>query len=561
MNSTYVPIVSLYSAAKGVLFRSLPERLIAFLRLIFSVFALVAIYIDPTNPATYVEEIYILFSLYVIYSAILTYVSSSINFRFPLQLIIHCTDIAALSVAVLLTDGLGSPFFTFYTFTLFTATMRWGWRGAFSTAAVLAVLFVAISWEDLEFRLSKDSQSNILIMRGLYLFVSAAMLGYLGAYMDRSRRRLARLAAWPLESGAVGSSSPLGALRHATNVLGARWVLVVWWDEATQLKRVAYWSKAASGFAELDTFAPWEDLVLNSQKAEFFPSGVAAREMWHAIDALVSPLDQEARPGPAKPRQRSFAFAPLQSRHFRGGVLIGDLSYHGEDIVSLGEIVAIRISADLERDLLTREVAEAAMVQERERVARDMHDSVLQDLTAASLILKSALAQIPPGPSAALKEVSWLLANQQRRIRTFVERTSLDAAPAPQSLEEQLDLLLRTLERQWKCRLNATVAPPGLRLPGSLSLHVFQLISEAIANAARHGQASEVAIAISASDQHVSIRIRDDGTGMPTGNKGAVVAKPRSIRKRVADLDGTLDLSSIPGHTQLSIRIPVHDCR
>lgn len=525
------------------------------MRFLFSVFAILAVYIDPTQPAFYVDEVYILFALYVIYSAFLMYVSSVINFRFPLQMLIHCTDILALSLAVLFTDGLGSPFFTFYTFTLFTATMRWGWRGAFSTAAVLAVLFFGISWEDLELRLSKDSQSNILIMRGLYLFVAAAMLGYFGAYMDRSRRRLARLAAWPLE-GSIGGFSPIGPLRHAANVLGARIVLVIWWDGVTQLKRIAFWSHNVAGVTEAESSAPWGDLIQENAKARFFSTGAAAVEIWHALDQVVSPHHKEARQDNADTKHGSFAFAPLHSKIFQGGIFIVDPLYHSEDIVSLGEIVAIRISADLERDALTREVAEAAMAQERVRVARDMHDSVLQDLTAASLMLKSAMTQLQGQDMKSLKEVGWLLANQQRRIRTFVERTNFDAASAPQFLTAKLDVLLQTLERQWKCKLKRTIAPPDLQLAGSLSLDVFQLICEAIANAARHGKAKEIDIDIKGSVGELSILVQDDGVGMPINDDGAIVVEPRSILKRVVDLKGTLNLSNTPAGTQLLIRIP-----
>lgn len=559
MKKEYYSRYFLISAAKRVLFRALPERLIALLRLLFSIFALIAVYVDPTSPTKYVDEIYIIFTLYAIYAAGLIWVASAVGFRFVLQLVIHGIDIAALSVAVLLTDGLGSPFFTFYTFTLFTATMRWGWRGALSTAAVLAVLFFAISWEDLEFSLSKDSQSNILIMRGSYLFVAAAMLGYFGAYMDRSRRRLARLAAWPLENSQGGAFSPLGPLRHAANVLGAGMVLVVWWDKITLRKHIAYWSNNAANFAEIETLEPWDQLILHDRSARYFSSELVAKEICCALDKLIASVSQEIDQTPLG-KQRSFAFAPIQTKRFRGGVVIVDPDHDSEDIVSLGEIVAVRIGGDLERDVLTREVAEVAMAKERERVARDMHDSVLQDLTAAGLILKSALARLPRSQSASLEEVSWLLANQQRRIRAFVEQNGADATSPSLLLAEKLNVLLRTLERQWKCRLHATVEPAQLNLPGSLALNIYQLVSEATANAVRHGKATSISVDIRQSADDFCIDIQDDGIGMPTAKGGAIAAEPSSIRRRVSDLDGALDIQSAPGRTHLAIRIPyVHN--
>ena len=169
------------SNGKNLLFGSLPDRLISLVRLLFSAFALLAIYLDPTRPAVYVEEVYGLLCCYVIFSVLMIYISSVRTFQFPVQIVIHLIDIAIPSLAVFLTDGVDSPFFTIFSFTLFTATMRWGWRGAFSTATALAVLFIVVSWEDIEFNFGRDSHTNLLVMRGVYLFATAAMLGIVGA--------------------------------------------------------------------------------------------------------------------------------------------------------------------------------------------------------------------------------------------------------------------------------------------------------------------------------------------------------------------------------------------
>lgn len=541
---------------KDLLFGLLPERLIAFSRLIFSVFALVAVYIDPTRPAVYVDETYNLLTIYVLYSGFLVYVSSVRNLDFPLQALIHLIDIIVLSLAVFLTDGLDSPFFTFYTFTVFTATMRWGWKGAFSTATVLAVVFVSLSWKDIEFKFFLDSKMNVLIMRGVYLFVTAAMLGYFGAYMERSRKRLSRLAAWPIEDSLLGTPSPVGPLRHAWKVLGARLVLVVWWNNANRRTRMAYWAPRASVVGEADTAAPWVDFVSRQEHASFFALDAAGDGEWRrSLDRLVAEIDRDGG-GDAAEAPRSYALAPFRGLHYSGCVVVIDPRYHSEDIVSLAEIVAVRIGADLERDALTREVAEAAIAQERVRVARDMHDSVLQDLTAASLMLKSTTAHMSHELSAPLKEIGWLLANQQRRIRTFIEDTNEGANAAPQPLSEQLEVLLATLERQWRCKLRTSITPADLRLTGATTTEIFQLICEATANAVRHGKASRVSVEITNTPEGLQLRIEDDGAGLPRDTGGTVLVEPRSIRKRVADLKGTISLENSDAGAQLSIRIP-----
>ena len=544
------------SNGKNLLFGSLPDRLISLVRLLFSAFALLAIYLDPTRPAVYVEEVYGLLCCYVIFSVLMVYISSVRTFQFPVQIVIHLIDIAIPSLAVFLTDGVDSPFFTIFSFTLFTATMRWGWRGAFSTATALAVLFIVVSWEDIEFNFGRDSHTNLLVMRGVYLFATAAMLGYFGAYMDRSRRRLSRLAAWPIEDkAAMDWSSTIGPLRHAQTVLGARVVLVLWQDHATRRRRIAYWHDHAAEVDEADTNSPWANFVLEQNRAVFYSHQKKVRTVaQESLELFLSRIDQQS-PGVTKPL-RSYALAPFNSRHFFGCVVVVDPRYHSEDIVSLVDIVAARIGSDLERETLAAKVADAAIMQERVRLARDMHDSVLQDLAAASLMLKSATAGVGGQQSEPLKEIGWLLTSQQKRIRTFVETTNAAANAAQSPLAEPLDVLLSTLERQWRCKLSMTIAPPDLLLESSTTAEIIQLISEATANAVRHGHAGQVHIHIAASGGDLHIRIEDNGSGLPLDDKGVVRVEPNSIRRRVSDLAGTLSLVCTTNGTQLSIRIP-----
>lgn len=538
---------------KDLLFGSRPERLIAFSRLLFSCFALFAVYIDPTKPDSFVDEIYELLGVYIVYSSVLLYISSIRSINFTTQLLIHFVDIFVLTTAVYLTDILDSPFFTFYTFTVFTATMRWGWKGALSTAAVLAVLFIALSWDQIEFRFYRDSRMNILIMRGVYLFVTAAMLGYFGAYMDRSGKRLSRLAAWPIEDSVLGTTGPL---RHASNVLGARLILVLWWDNATRSKRIAFWSPNANAISEVDTPSPWVAFIARQERARFFSLDAKRCDDWQpSQEDLAFPIDRHHENGSCE-LPSSYALAPFRSLHFSGCVVVIDPKYHSEDIVSLTEIVAVRIGADLERDALTREVAEAAIAQERVRVARDMHDSVLQDLTAASLMLKSTMAHVSHDLSGPLQEIGWLLASQQRRIRKFIEGTIDGVIVTPQLLSEQLHVLLATLERQWRCQLRAKIAPSDLSLVGEISTEIFQLICEATANAVRHGKATRLTVDITKVDTVLQVCIEDNGVGLATDEAGMVLVEPISIRKRVADMNGTLTCRSTIVGAQLSIRIP-----
>jgi signal transduction histidine kinase len=233
-------------------------------------------------------------------------------------------------------------------------------------------------------------------------------------------------------------------------------------------------------------------------------------------------------------------------------VFVLDPRHRSEDIVPLTRIVASRIASELEQRVLTGELAQSAISQERMRLARDMHDSVLQDLTAASLLLKMISDRMPGKLVEPLKEARWLLANQQRRIRNFVSETSGKPATGCEPLGGNLDSLVSMLRRQWQCKMMARVSPPDLQVGSALSAEIFQLVCEATANAVRHGGATQINVQFARMLDNFRLEISDNGTGMPADK----TMEPESIKKRVTALNGKLLLSSSEAGVQLSIDLP-----
>lgn len=543
---------------KELIFASQPERLISFSRLVFSCFALLAVYLDPTRPAMLVEETYFLLVAYVVYSAVLLYLPASATASAFAGVVIHVIDITVLSAEIYLTDGLDSPFFTFYSFSLFTATIRWGWPGAFTTAMALALVLSMVSWDDLEIDFDRDSELNLLIMRGAALFIVAGMLGYLGAYLERSRDRLRRLAAWPVDSNPARQHSPLAlhSLRHAVRVLGSPLVIVCWRETACDVGVLAYSSHYSSGIQDIADHDALSALVNGVDKPAFYASQTGGgSEYFRLIQPMLAEFPDRVGDLPAL-NARCFGLAPFRNQHFQGCVIVLDPKYPSEDIISLTEIVATRICYELEQNLLAMDVAEAAIAQERIRLAHNLHDSVLQDLTAASLMLKAATHQMEDGAnSAALQEIGWLLTSQQRRIRQFIELSQDTAIGSTQALSAQLGALITTLERQWGCRIATRITPADLHLKAATATEIFQLVCEATANAVRHGNARHIDIGISETQNQLHIQITDDGTGI-ADNGDTVQLQPRSIAKRIRDLKGTFDMNSTRQGVSLSLTLP-----
>lgn len=540
----YRKLASCWSSVAEQLFSLPPERLIALSRLTFSAFALLAIVLDPTRPTRNIHEIRAVLVAYIIYAGFLAIMPARAAVSARLHHLTHCIDIIVLSVLCVFSGELSSPFWAFVGFVLIASAIRWGFAGVLATAFLLIALFTAIGWPYYD---PRKSDLNGLIMRSAYALVAAVMLGYFASYRDRSRSRLARLAAWPIESAADENDPSLDvSLRHASDVLGGLRLLVLWNEGEEPNGRIAYWDGDNCTLLDVvsHTLAPRG----NSQSAQFHHEPIRdAARLPDAISFQLGLERLEIAHGKAV-----CCSAPFATQRYRGQVFVINPGHPSEDMLSLTEIVAGRIAFELEQFALLRELAAAAGWRERGRLARDLHDSVLQDLTAAGLQLKIASQQNLETTRASLGVIGKMLQQQQTRIRRFVEDAHARPDGTPQFLKEQLESFSQALSSQWTCLIGVAVDPPDIRVPNSMLATLCQIISEATANAVRHGQADRVDVVITAAPAGLSVSISDTGTG-PAVLQTKSDFWPHSIRSRVADLGGEFQFD--PSRPGLAMRI------
>jgi signal transduction histidine kinase len=232
------------------------------------------------------------------------------------------------------------------------------------------------------------------------------------------------------------------------------------------------------------------------------------------------------------------------------------------------EIVQIPLAYSLARRLRTRQLeredllnrAVDASEHERQRIARDLHDGVVQDLAGVSYSL-AALARDPSQP--ATEE----LASAADNVRTSIEalRTLLVELYPPNLADEGLvaattDLLARARA----VGLDATADTSGLAEEPSLEVSrlLYRTVQEALRNVITHAGATSVRVTLAMEDEVAWAEVRDDGVGFD------VVAARRAaagghvgllgIADLVEDAGGHLDLTSSPGQgTTVRIEVPV----
>ncbi len=218
---------------------------------------------------------------------------------------------------------------------------------------------------------------------------------------------------------------------------------------------------------------------------------------------------------------------------------------------------------------LARRMKRAAADEERVRLARDLHDGVLQTLTGTALQLQTAerLAEREPARArAVLGQVQGLIADEQRDLRFFIQELKpgrIGALEEGGGFVPALQDLARRLESVGGLRLELPACLPRLAVSDVLLREIYRIVQEAAVNAARHGQATQVTVDLGVADGRLALALADNGRGFPFRGRAdhatleASRQGPRSLRERVAALGGTMDIESGETGSRLHIRLPL----
>jgi signal transduction histidine kinase len=257
---------------------------------------------------------------------------------------------------------------------------------------------------------------------------------------------------------------------------------------------------------------------------------------------------------------RSSVGAPIVAEDRLWGVVVASsthdtlLPLDGETrIAEFTELVATAIANASGREALAASRARvvAAADEARRRVERNLHDGAQQQLIGLALQLRIAVARLPPGQDALAAQLNELLASVNG-VHTELQEISRGLHPAVLStagLEPALGALARRSPVPVELEVSTTA-----RFPEPIEVAAYYVASEALANAAKHGQATGVTVQLCERDGRVELEIRDDGVGGadPANGSGLI-----GLRDRVEAVDGTIEVTSPHGAgTTLLARLP-----
>ena len=191
----------------------------------------------------------------------------------------------------------------------------------------------------------------------------------------------------------------------------------------------------------------------------------------------------------------------------------------------------------------------------RRRIERDLHDGAQQRLVTLALQLQAARVALPPGLTELKAELGRVVAGL---TDTSEELREYARGIHPAILAEGgLAAAVKMLARRSPVPLELDVRT-GPRLSERAKVTAYYLVSEALANAARHAKASAVRVAVELADGMVRVSVCDDGVGGADPARGSGLV---GLKDRVAAVGGTLLVHSRPGQgTRLVAELPAWPC-
>jgi len=244
----------------------------------------------------------------------------------------------------------------------------------------------------------------------------------------------------------------------------------------------------------------------------------------------------------------------------------GDLQFRvsarGHDEMGRLEEGFNQMASQLEAAVGAERAAAGAQARrgERARIARELHDSISQDLFSSSLLAGALRKALPAGTQSQSQAHSLerALEGTMREMRALLlelRPVILEDAGLAPALRE----LCGAYQARLGIRLSADIGDLAL-LPDTEHV-VLRVAQEALANAARHAEAHAISLNVNSSDDYVVIRVCDDGRGFdPARLEERHGMGIELMRERVTELGGTLEVQSVPGNgTEVRACIPLRE--
>src|SRR6266480_3666108 len=531
------------------------ERQIVYARPIFILLALLAVLEQPPSRGAHRSASFLI--AYLIAALLITQIERLLRKR-SWHLPLAC-DLLALGF-FMYTSPSTVPVWFPYMFLCYAAGIRWGLELTLPLAGALSLILVLLT-------VVKGDIHWMRVVSWLGLttgtFAGGAGLAFLG---DRNRRFASQIEFFSRLSATIQVDQGLAEslrmfLEELATTFGAEEALLLYRD--TDLERIVPESMPLSrtdGFLldDMDATICWNSLAASG-------SGFG----WDRRDGRA--LKNLPRlPGPAQQELKVTSFATVAFE--QGGQATGRIfllncrkPFQKQDLAWF-ENIAAHISPALENIFLLRHLRARAIEAERSRIARDLHDGILQTLLSIEIQLDVLRRRVPATPEQAASA----LANLQQTVRNEgaeLRQTVTDLRPLRVQSADLVDLMRGFAERyrnESTIALDLLIDSAQLRAPDRVCREIFQIYREALNNIKKHAKASHVVVKLSQDDSRLVLVVDDNGEGFSFAGRftadelDRLRLGPISIKERSRTVGGVLTVESNPGHgARLTIEVPL----
>ncbi len=515
------------------------EESLAFARVFIVTAALIAIYIDPTEPSRFIAIGWFFLIMSLIYSfALLIFVRSLEEVSERLQFLIQSMDVLWAALLSFFSLDPGSGYFVFFILALVGAAYRWYLRETIVTISVILGLLMLQA-----FLLARvpmflggppEDELNRVIVRSIFVIGVGALVGFLGQKEKVQRAQVT--AASRIISSIQAASGLNGAVRAAlislSDIYGAREIVMAvhYWRE----ERMALWrAKVVHGAVEVNEsqadaesipayffdvpFPTWSAAAdhnsngfvgncLDEHGRRFHAVAMSLPKLW-SPDSVETLCAASVRLGEEQ-RCRLFVFDPPDSIPLR-------------DTVQSLHFLAKQIGPAIYTILLLDVLRSRAGAMERARLARELHDGVIQSLVGAEMQVEAWRRQ--KQYQASLSSVPNIdeLTNLQRLLHSEVvslRELMQQMRAAEVNPEELLDVLADRIDR---FRRDTGISARFISDLQEVSLsrdtcqEIVRIVQEALVNVRKHSEARHAVVRFERKNGQWKLTIDDDGRGFP----------------------------------------------